>query len=157
MGFALRRPMTVPNSVFQCSLWTSPNSSKETNTSRLWRSFSFQMLKVFPCMKKHYWRQVPVPVLLMSEAGLHLRCCCFFVWSCWPLQQTSPSHCLPASLELNAPAAETGESFFGQPSSGPSRWRKRVVFCRRKKMAGWPKLQMGKSGFSSRSGWNSPA
>lgn len=41
--------MTAPVSVFQCSLWTSPNSSKDTNTSRLWRSFSFQMLKVFPC------------------------------------------------------------------------------------------------------------
>lgn len=44
--------MTVPRSVFQCSLWTSPNRSRETNTSRLWRSFSFQTLKVFPC-KKH--------------------------------------------------------------------------------------------------------
>lgn len=82
---------------------------------------------------------------------MHLHCCCFFVWPCWPVLQTSPSHCLPASLELNAPAAETGEPFAGQPSSVPSRWRKRAVFCRRKNGI------TGNSEFAHMSAWNLPA
>lgn len=69
------------------------------------------------------------------KVWIHLHCFCFFVWPCWPVLRTSPSHCLPASLELNAPAAETGEPFDDQPSSVPSRWRKRVVSCGRKKIA----------------------
>lgn len=48
IGLALSRPMTVPWSVFQCSLWTSPNRKSETHSLRSRRSFSRQILKVLP-------------------------------------------------------------------------------------------------------------
>lgn len=54
IGLGLRTPITVPVSVFHRSVWTDPNRKRDTFTSRLWRSFSFQMLKVFPYKKyKH--------------------------------------------------------------------------------------------------------
>lgn len=64
----------------------------------------------------------------MGGLSINLHCCCFVVWPCWPAPRRSPSRCPPASPEPNAPAAATGGWDGGQPSSGPSRWRKYAVF-----------------------------
>lgn len=60
--------------------------------------------------------------------SVYLRCCCSAASLCAPALQTSPSRSPPASPAPGAPAAATGGSGGGWPSSGPSRWRTRVVF-----------------------------
>lgn len=66
IGLALSSPMTVPWSVFQCSLWTSPNKKSETHWLRSRRSFSRQILKVLP------WNRHSLPFQLsVKEHWLH--------------------------------------------------------------------------------------
>ena len=61
--------MTVPGSVFQCSLWTSPKRSRDTNTSMLWRSLSFQMLKVFPWGEEEFVKEYYSVLFLTSGSN----------------------------------------------------------------------------------------
>lgn len=67
MGLALSRPMTVPCSVFQSSLWTSPNKNNDTYRVRSRRSFSRQILNVFP------WNKY-LPLFLINFAQWAILC-----------------------------------------------------------------------------------